>query len=104
MKPFPATLFSRFTFRTYCPGRARLFGPIEYGHVALCHGQGAHAHGSVFTFVGMSMIVLVGNLGADPETFYTPEGNPITNFNLAFKASKNRSFRPVFSYHYFFIF
>jgi single-strand DNA-binding protein len=39
----------------------------------------------------LNHVVLVGNLGADPETFYTPEGNPITNFNLAFKASKKET-------------
>jgi single-strand DNA-binding protein len=28
-------------------------------------------------------IIIVGNLGADPEMRYTPEGVPVTNFNVA---------------------
>ena len=36
----------------------------------------------------LNNIVIVGNLGADPEVFYTPEGDPVANFNLAFRASK----------------
>jgi single-strand DNA-binding protein len=32
--------------------------------------------------------ILTGNLGADPEVFYSSEGEPIATFNLAFKSSK----------------
>jgi len=28
-------------------------------------------------------VILVGNLGADPEMRYTPSGQPVTNFRLA---------------------
>jgi single-strand DNA-binding protein len=34
-------------------------------------------------------IVLVGNLGGDPEMRYTPNGTPVTNFSLAV----NRKFK-----------
>jgi len=32
---------------------------------------------------GFSRVVLVGNLGRDPEMRYSQNGNPITNFSLA---------------------
>ncbi len=32
--------------------------------------------------------ILTGNLGADPEVFYSSEGEPIATFNLALKSSK----------------
>ena len=35
--------------------------------------------------------ILTGNLGADPEVFYNPEGNPVTSFNLAFQSSKKKT-------------
>ncbi len=35
--------------------------------------------------------VLTGNLGADPEVFYSSEGEPIATFNLAFKSSKKKT-------------
>ena len=35
--------------------------------------------------------VLTGNLGADPEVFYSSEGNPVASFNLAFKSSKKKT-------------
>jgi single-strand DNA-binding protein len=28
-------------------------------------------------------LILIGNLGRDPEMRYTPEGNPMTNFSMA---------------------
>jgi single-strand DNA-binding protein len=34
--------------------------------------------------------ILTGNLGADPEIFYTSEGEAVASFNLAFKSSKKR--------------
>jgi len=39
----------------------------------------------------LNQVVLTGNLGQDPETFYTSEGNSITKFSLAFKASKQKT-------------
>ncbi len=35
--------------------------------------------------------ILTGNLGADPEIFYSQEGEPIASFNLAFKSSKKKT-------------
>ena len=35
--------------------------------------------------------VLTGNLGADPDVFYSSDGDPIATFNLAFKSSKKKT-------------
>lgn len=32
---------------------------------------------------GVNKVILIGNLGADPETRYTPNGNAVSNLNLA---------------------
>ncbi len=32
---------------------------------------------------GVNKVILVGNLGADPETRYMPSGNAVTNINVA---------------------
>lgn len=32
---------------------------------------------------GVNKVILVGNLGADPETRYLPDGNAVTNINVA---------------------
>lgn len=32
---------------------------------------------------GYSRVILVGNLGRDPEMRYTPKGTPVTNFSIA---------------------
>jgi single-strand DNA-binding protein len=32
---------------------------------------------------GLNKIIIIGNLGADPEMRYTPSGSPVTNFNVA---------------------
>jgi len=39
----------------------------------------------------MNQCILTGNLGADPEVRYSNEGNPIANFNLAFRLSKEKT-------------
>jgi len=39
----------------------------------------------------LNQCVLTGNLGADPEVFYNPEGNPVTSFNLAFQFTKKKN-------------
>ena len=39
----------------------------------------------------MNVCILSGNLGADPEEFYSSEGNPVVTFNLAFKSSKDKT-------------
>ena len=35
--------------------------------------------------------VLTGNLGQDPEIFFTSEGDPIAKFSLAFKGPKKKT-------------
>ena len=32
---------------------------------------------------GVNKVILIGNLGADPDTRYTANGNPVTNIRLA---------------------
>jgi single-strand DNA-binding protein len=39
----------------------------------------------------LNQTVLTGNLGADPEVFYSSEGHPVATFNLAFRASKKKT-------------
>ena len=39
----------------------------------------------------LNQCVLTGNLGADPEVFYSSEGDPIATFNLAFRSSKKKT-------------
>lgn len=39
----------------------------------------------------LNQCTLTGNLGADPEVFYNPEGNPVTSFNIAFHSSKKKT-------------
>lgn len=36
---------------------------------------------------GLNKIMLIGNLGKDPEMRYTPQGNPVTTFSLAVSRS-----------------
>ncbi len=36
----------------------------------------------------LNSCILTGNLGADPEVFYSSEGAPVATFNLAFRSSK----------------
>jgi len=38
----------------------------------------------------LNQVVLTGNLGADPEIFYSSEGDPVATFNLAFKSSPKK--------------
>ena len=40
----------------------------------------------------LNQSVLTGNLGGDPEVFYSPQqGNPVASFSLAFRASKKKT-------------
>ena len=39
----------------------------------------------------INVVTLTGNLGADPEIFYSSEGEPVATFNLAFKSSKAKT-------------
>ena len=32
---------------------------------------------------GVNKVILIGNLGSDPEVRYTPSGQPVANFNIA---------------------
>ena len=36
---------------------------------------------------GLNKIILIGNLGKDPEMRYTPQGHPVTSFSLAVSRS-----------------
>ncbi len=38
----------------------------------------------------MNTCVLIGNLGADPEGFFTDEGTQIVSFSMAFKTIRNK--------------
>ena len=39
----------------------------------------------------INVCILTGNLGADPEIFYSSEGEPVATFNLAFRSSKKKT-------------
>jgi len=39
----------------------------------------------------LNSCILTGNLGADPEVFYSSEGQPVATFNLAFRSSKKKT-------------
>ena len=39
----------------------------------------------------LNTCVLTGNLGNDPEIFNNSEGQPVANFNLAFRAGKKKT-------------
>jgi single-strand DNA-binding protein len=39
----------------------------------------------------LNSCILTGNLGADPEMFYSSEGQPVATFNLAFRSSKKKT-------------
>ena len=39
----------------------------------------------------LNQTVLTGNLGADPEVFYSSEGHPVASFNLAFRVAKKKT-------------
>ena len=38
---------------------------------------------------GVNKVILIGNLGSDPEVRYTPDGVPVANFSLATNESWN---------------
>ena len=37
---------------------------------------------------GVNKVILIGNLGADPETRFMPSGGAVTNFKLATDAAE----------------
>jgi len=39
----------------------------------------------------LNQSVLTGNLGGDPEVFYSSQGEPVATFNLAFHSSKKKT-------------
>ena len=39
----------------------------------------------------MNTVIVTGNLGNDPEMFYTASGDAIASFNLAIKSSKDKT-------------
>jgi hypothetical protein len=39
----------------------------------------------------LNQTVITGNLGDDPKIFYSPEGDPVTSFDLAFQAAKKKT-------------
>ena len=39
----------------------------------------------------LNQCILTGNLGADPEVFYSSEGNPVATFDIAFRSSKKKT-------------
>ena len=39
----------------------------------------------------LNQAVLTGNIGQDPEIFFTSEGNPIAKFSIAFKGAKKKT-------------
>jgi single-strand DNA-binding protein len=41
--------------------------------------------------VVMNTCVLTGNLGGDPDIHFSQNGEPVANFNLAFRAGKKRT-------------
>jgi single-strand DNA-binding protein len=40
---------------------------------------------------GLNKVMIIGNLGGDPEMRYTPSGRPVTNFRVATSRSWNTS-------------
>ena len=38
---------------------------------------------------GVNKVILIGNLGSDPEIRYLPSGSPVANFNIATSESYN---------------
>ena len=41
--------------------------------------------------VGLNKVIIIGNVGTDPEMRYTPNGNPVTSFRMATSRSYTTS-------------
>ncbi len=39
----------------------------------------------------INQCIVTGNLGDDPKVFYSPDGNPVTSFNIAFQSGKKKT-------------
>ncbi|MFC1512132.1 single-stranded DNA-binding protein [Candidatus Latescibacterota bacterium] len=48
---------------------------------------------------GLNKVLLIGNLGADPEIKYAPSGTAIANFNLATSERKKKQCRRLGGHH-----
>ena len=46
----------------------------------------------------MNNCIISGNLGSDPEIFYSQDGTPIASFNMAFKSGKKTGWIKVSSF------
>jgi len=42
--------------------------------------------------MALCKVMIIGNLGADPEMRYTPSGRPVTQFNVAVNQSTKNQF------------
>jgi single-strand DNA-binding protein len=40
----------------------------------------------------INQCTITGNLGDDPKVFYSPEGNPVASFNIAFQSTKKKTY------------
>jgi len=50
-----------------------------------------------FMAKGMNKVILIGNLGADPEVRYLPSGGAVTNVSLATSESWKTKTDPIHS-------
>ena len=39
----------------------------------------------------INQCIVTGNLGDDPKVFYSPDGNPVSSFNIAFQSGKKKT-------------
>lgn len=39
----------------------------------------------------LNQCIMTGNLGDDPKIFYSPDGNPVASFNIAFQSTKKKT-------------
>ncbi len=51
--------------------------------VAVAVEEPATDAGGVDRMAGLNKVMIIGNLGRDPEMRYTPSGSPVTNFSVA---------------------
>ena len=58
--------------------------PIRFKVIKIIQTQGKEK-------IMLNTCILSGNLGADPEIFYSTEGEPVATFNLAFRSSKKKT-------------
>ncbi len=39
----------------------------------------------------LNQCIITGNLGEDPKMFYSPDGHPVTSFDMAFQSAKKKT-------------